>query len=560
MMSPTYWNLPKPNLIISVTGSADDFKEDDELRAHDVPFSLFRICLESKELSEDSEDLKDLKMLKKSKDSDLIRNVVVPVRKFLEPNKSKDQHEDDAKKSRRKDEYTSERDSLSDILYRISDNLAYVEINNTLSQFAEFLQKVVEKRAQELSWPKLIVTFKATAALQFSIKTSNLSSAPSLELRVNERETKIQNILPLPLEKLIVENVEKKPGKRASKSRCLGDYSFSVFEFRRASSDVIEFAVDFLTEDKSRKVCVKPSDKVENLKAAVATKMGVFSEQRLFIRIRSDGQSFAEDRPINFSGVSFTELEDGSTLEMVMASQSNPHVIEGIFVFVYEKNLFSQFIDKIHVYSEVTVEFCNILDLFSRPVAETAKSIHVLRLIEDSDFLKKSCSEQNAGATQNCFMDFRVPVLKIDEEISHIKRRIENLSLSPWFPKPTKEGEQTFVTEYLQDKNGKCCYTLPRPIGRHSTLILHRPKGQVLSEEQVLLDEDFKVFQKDTEEMCKECTLLRTQGTGCSMTEPIIQRILHQVSFLLPLSFGSIWIIHGGTNRGIMKVVSLPCR
>ena len=45
MMSPSYWNLPKPGLIISVTGSAEEFKEDAQLSAHDQPYVLFKVSL-----------------------------------------------------------------------------------------------------------------------------------------------------------------------------------------------------------------------------------------------------------------------------------------------------------------------------------------------------------------------------------------------------------------------------------------------------------------------------------------------------------------------------------
>ena len=147
-------------------------------------------------------------------------------------------------------------------------------------------------------------------------------------------------------------------------------------------------------------------------------------------------------------------------------------------------------------------------------------------------------------------MQLDVPVLKSDK-LSDVQRRIENLSLAmfPGHDKPglvTVERANEITTRFL---------TLPQPIWQKSTLILQQSAGGGGQPEQLQLfsEGQFDKFNKGEIEP-KSFLLLRTQGSGCHLTKQVVQRILHQVAFLLPLQFGSVWVISGGTNKGIMQV------
>ena len=101
MMSPKYWNLPKPGLIISITGNAAEFKEDNELSAHDQPYVLFKVDLPNA-----------------SEAQKVNKKLFLPVRKFRDFKAKGDANEAS------KCDAISKNDSLSDVLFRIADYTA----------------------------------------------------------------------------------------------------------------------------------------------------------------------------------------------------------------------------------------------------------------------------------------------------------------------------------------------------------------------------------------------------------------------------------------------------
>jgi hypothetical protein len=147
-------------------------------------------------------------------------------------------------------------------------------------------------------------------------------------------------------------------------------------------------------------------------------------------------------------------------------------------------------------------------------------------------------------------MQLDVPVFKSDT-FPDVQRRIENLSLA-MFPGHDKPG---LVTEQRAKEITTRFLTLPQPIWQKSTLILQQSAGGGGQPEQLQLFSEGQFDQfKNGELDSKSFLLLRTQGSGCHLTKQVVQRILHQVAFLLPLQFGSVWVISGGTNKGIMQV------
>ena len=110
---------------------------------------------------------------------------------------------------------------------------------------------------------------------------------------------------------------------------------------------------------------------------------------------------------------------------------------------------------------------------------------------------------------------------------------------------------------------GKLKYpTLPQPYWQSSTLILYNETAVDKKETKLLQESYFDrlktLSKEDFDNKQIEFLLLRTQGSGCELDAAVIDRILHEVAFLLPLRFGSIWIIDGGSGKGIMKVTFVP--
>lgn len=142
------------------------------------------------------------------------------------------------------------------------------------------------------------------------------------------------------------------------------------------------------------------------------------------------------------------------------------------------------------------------------------------------------------------------------EEYADLQRRIENLSLGQ-FPSISYQEKPGLTDLELEQMLQKRTLTLPQPIWRKSTVILYRDNRNPKVKKLFSIT-DFQEFLKDEKfQSDKTFFLLRTQGTGCNLTSAVIERILHQVVFLLPLQFGSVWIITGGSNKGIMQVASV---
>jgi hypothetical protein len=89
-----------------------------------------------------------------------------------------------------------------------------------------------------------------------------------------------------------------------------------------------------------------------------------------------------------------------------------------------------------------------------------------------------------------------------------------------------------------------------------STIILQRNKDKKV---KLFTEHDLQIlFIKESNspaEQQTELILMRSQGTGCTLSDKLIKNILRQVAFLMPLQYGSVWIITGGSDSGIMKVI-----
>jgi hypothetical protein len=193
-------------------------------------------------------------------------------------------------------------------------------------------------------------------------------------------------------------------------------------------------------------------------------------------------------------------------------------------------------------------KFLNSLDLFS--TVDVNVTVHVVPAAENSKF--KLFRVVKAIQSAEVFEDIKskegthlwtLPVFK-DDSIGDLKRRIENRSL-----------------EMVKDGSDLKYPTLPQPFWRASTLILYHETSGGKKETKLLQESQFADLQKLSEDDFKskniEFFLLRTQGSGCHLDDEVVDRILHEVAFLLPLRFGSIWIIDGGSSKGIMKVTFL---
>jgi hypothetical protein len=126
MMSPKYWNLPKPGLIISITGSAQDFKPDQALSADDVPYVMFSLF-----------------------------NLKQPENKIFVPVRKSDYLSDPVRKS----------DCLSDVLFRLSDfSACWVAAAATAAEAAKDTNLTEVNAGSQVSDGKLRSSAAADAA------------------------------------------------------------------------------------------------------------------------------------------------------------------------------------------------------------------------------------------------------------------------------------------------------------------------------------------------------------------------------------------------------------
>lgn len=208
------------------------------------------------------------------------------------------------------------------------------------------------------------------------------------------------------------------------------------------------------------------------------------------------------------------------------------------------------------------------------------KTILITNLLEDTEIFDspwKSIEEQGRKSTDEQGKHFSVNVFPGDDWVA-FQRRVLNFSMMFFNGCSFKDQKVGLIPtdDKTIEKSILKFLTLPQPIWPESTLLLHQEidpeAGTQLSHEKLQLfsKEDFDKFQgitksenhpqqnsevsQESTQKSKRCVLLRTQGDGCSLTGDVIKRILHHVAFLLPQQFGSLWIITGGTNKGIMKV------
>jgi hypothetical protein len=147
--------------------------------------------------------------------------------------------------------------------------------------------------------------------------------------------------------------------------------------------------------------------------------------------------------------------------------------------------------------------------------------------------------------------------------LSDVQRRIENLSLGLVLSSHPHEfdGNKIGLIKSSEVKNKtkeamKQYLALPRPMWQKSTIILQRNKDKKV---KLFTEHDLQIlFIKESNspaEQQTELILMRSQGTGCTLSDKLIKNILRQVAFLMPLQYGSVWIITGGSDSGIMKVI-----
>jgi hypothetical protein len=221
--------------------------------------------------------------------------------------------------------------------------------------------------------------------------------------------------------------------------------------------------------------------------------------------------------------------EPDSVIETLEFKQEGKtFTIQPPVIFSEKENPFEKFLNSLDLFSTVDVTVHVV------PGAKKTKFklFRVVKAIQSAEVFEDIKSEEGTHL-------WTLPVFK-DDRIGDLKRRIENRSL-----------------ETVNGSDLKCP-TLPQPFWRASTLILYNETSVGKKQTKLLQESQFDDLQKLSEEEFKnkniEFFLLRTQGSGCHLDDEVVDRILHEVAFLLPLTFGSIWIIDGGSSKGIMKV------
>jgi hypothetical protein len=431
MMSPTYWNLPKPGLIISVTGSAEEFEEDVELSAHDQPYVLFKVRLPNAG-----------------------SHVFVPVGRPTE---------------------TLKCISLSDVLYRIADY-----VSQSPKDFSDWGVDLVASAKEALD-------LKEGCSLK-SVKLVMVRQVVDPQNSKKEKSERSEESIPVNSQESLI----------------------SVFEALTNDSHV-----EFFWECPSKGGSMN------------AKKHMTFE----FCKLLEDKEVFGES--VN----SHIELEFCNRVEEFLSKQKNPQKMKDL-----EESVPNPFDPKWKLKNDART---------TKDILKQDASNRFEFQGDDTIKLSQKAKENYSRAGKAVFM--AVHVFE-NEEIADLQRRIENLSLG-LFPSPlTKDGKTA-------EDISKRFLTLPQPIWKSSTLILRHSAVDDQSRQLHLFSKDeFKEFMNFGKSDGKGAQdpgyffLLRTQGTGCNQTKDVIQRILHQVAFLLPLQFGSVWMITGGTNKGIMQV------
>jgi hypothetical protein len=538
MMSPKYWNLPKPGLIISITGNAADFKPDQALSAEDVPYVMFSLF--------------NLKQPE--------NRVFVPVR---------------------------ESDCLSDVLFRLSDFSAcrgtsdpsFLTTSRSLRNFGGFVSKTVDLGEPDFIIEKLefkqenkTLTLQPPNVSLISFSSDNYGGVhvkivgklpaltvassitiPDLKKIIAEKIGIVQDqrifivkdedatLGHLSLENLS-QYISKQQHTELSKDiplsenvRCIDKGTVvsgfvilaekgNPFENFLKSLDfysTVNVAVHVVPDEKNHKFNIFP---VHHEKECLATDRGIALSALVGRPKAADrGSAFsAVDRDFAFSALvgSPKAADRGSAFSAVdrdfafSALVGSPKSSDKIDAKNHKFNLF-----------------------------RVVKAIESIEVFEDSVLESSNVDSKSKEGTHL----WELPVFE-DDKIGDLKRRIENRSLEM-----VKDGS------YLKYP------TLPQPFWQASTLILYNEtEGKKESKTSLLLkEEDFDKFKKNFAEedfttKTFDIVLLRTHGSGCQLYGEVIDRILHEAAFLLPLTFGSIWIIDGGLRMGIMKVTFVP--
>jgi hypothetical protein len=298
--------------------------------------------------------------------------------------------------------------------------------------------------------------------------------------------------------------------------------------------------VDVKIVGKSPALTVASSITIPNLKKSIAEKIGIVQDQRIFIVKDEDatlGHLSLENLSQYISKRKHTELSKDTSLSKTVGCFDKGTVVRG---FVIE-NLFEKFLNSLDLFSTVDVT------VHAVPGAKRPKfnKFRVVEAIESDEVFEDSVLESsNKDSKSKEGTDLlELPVFE-DDKFTDLLRRVENMSLK---------------IEMFKDSGELKYPTLPQPFWRASTLILYNETSVGKKETKLLQESQFDILKKLPEEEFKskniEFFLLRTQGSGCHLDDKVVDRILHEVAFLLPLRFGSIWIIDGGSRMGIMKVM-----
>ena len=437
-MSPAYWNLPKPGLIISVTGNADPFVEENELAAHDQPYLLFKVPVTVPKLEQKA---------------DAPCNLFVPVRR-RQPGAPLGVVDKPSECS--PCGTMSKRDHLSDVLCRIADYMT-------------------QSPADYATWGKLLVvlaeqakqTDAGSSGLKVTFSAKNASGEEQLSFAVPSEQAKVEE------------------GSKQGPEDRFGEFMNQLNEPNFCSCVEVKLEKTAQQSESEKSGTTEKSPKVLKI-----------------TKLLEDKQVF------DHSSVQ----DSGNRVEKASANQSSGNAT-------------------------------------SNPVTQDQSGQPVGIALEEMSPVTTGAKASNATKTSEEGMPLHVPVFYSDT-LSDVQRRIENLSLA-MFPGHGKPG---LVTEARAKEITTRFLTLPQPIWQKSTLILQQSADDSQSEQLQLFSEvQFDKFKMGELES-KSVLLLRTQGSGCYLTKKVVQRILHQVAFLLPLQFGSVWVISGGTNKGIMQV------
>jgi hypothetical protein len=516
MMSPKYWNLPKPGLIISITGNAADFKPDQALSADDVPYVMFS-------LKQPQFDGKEPEGGRTQGERVPARMIFVPVRKS---------------------------DCLSDVLFRLSDFSACrgaaaaskdtrILVNSRiLRSFGEVVSKSADSGKPDYAIKELEFKPEGEDFPNFVItpKSQSLSVTDSVALTLTFAEVRasLQQDAPFVFGKELIKLI---------KETKLKDPHVSLITF---SSSYNAGDVDVEIVGKLPALNVASSITITDLKNNASEKIGISEDQRIFIVKDEDaelGHLSLENLSQYISKLQHKELSKDIPLSENVGCFVKGTVMRGFVIFSEKESLFKKFLKSLKPLSTIHVTVRDAQGFSAN--GPKFNLFQVVKAIESDQVFGDSVFESPTRDAISLRM--QLPVFE-DDTFADLRRKIENMSLE---------------IEIAKDSGELKYPTLPQPFWQASTLILYHETSGGKKETKLLQESQFDDLKKLSEAEFQmkniEFFLLRTQGSGCHLDDKVIDRILHEVAFLLPLRFGSIWIIDGGSRMGIMKVtISSP--